>query len=449
MRNARKTLHWWIAHHLAVGFTTLYICDDHSDDGTWEFLQTAAHRYDLRISQTDLSITSPEERREKAQRELVREQHQNISWILPLDLDEYFYPESGSVRAFLADLKARYGEETFNLTLSFPINWCISGLNGHHPDNITGNSPSPRTLFNRHAPQEFQDHRIVRFICRPEALAETLPDPFSWSDHDVDWSLGRIMHDAAAQSQGDVRLHYDRNEEVFIHADRFLCQTQLIAARILQAALLALSYKLRERPIQNFDEEQLSIKLYKVVSNGMILYFDHDHNKIVWQNIDQTQQTELAPFYLIGDIKDSIPRNGLNLWGYILPAEKLSSYENYLSVKHSYSELLGFLPLGLYYKNNKYNLINSASNECLFEEPCSFELVSFLSDSALINQTVFQQFSTLFKYGHTAPALIKALKELPWIAPSILGAALLHLSEKEKAQILPLYLQDIFGAASK
>ncbi|MDF7674043.1 glycosyltransferase family 2 protein [Acetobacteraceae bacterium ESL0709] len=453
VRNARKTLHWWIAHHLAVGFDTLLICDDHSDDGTWEFLQNAAHRYDIRIAQTDLSIGETITRRETAQRELVRTSGESLGWILPLAVDEYFYPESDSVSSFMQQLKDKYGEETFNLTMSFPIHWCICGLNGHDPDKLDGNSPSPRALFTRHAPQGFNDHKIVRFICRPEALAERLPDPFSWTDHETDWSLARILHDAAASSQGDMRVYYDRNDIALEGIARFSEKSQSIAAFLIQAVLLALCYHLRtleSSPPANTSLRP-SFRVFEIISGRSKLSLSIEKRKPVWLDEEAEPTDATMPFYLIGAVSNgTIPPEGIFLWGWCCPLlDKPLSPPRLLARGSCLDDMLDLIPFHLEEKSKDKACLTNMLDQSVFlpEEPV-FRFRPLEPEAHPSAMKMVQKLTSLLYYGATASGIIRALRENSWVSPALLASVLLTLPQNEREPLLPPYLQGIFRAVA-
>lgn len=450
VRNARKNLHWWIAHHLAVGFDSLLICDDQSDDGTWEFLQNTAHRYDIRLSRTDPAVSNTVIRRETAQKELVRQASQSLNWVLPLTLDEYFYPETDSVHNFITQQKEEYGEETFNLTMSFPINWCIFGLDGHNPERLSSRSPSPRILFTRHAPRSFNDHKIVRFICRPEALFERLPDPFSWTNHEVDWSHARILHDAAASSQGPMRLYYDHNEESFEGALRFINESYVIASSLLHTALLAFLYQLKSSKTDIPDSNSppaLPLRFFEIVSEDSLQTLVAREGTVTWKKDHEETDTGFTPFYLIGHVGDGdIPKEGLLLWGWIPSRPRRHDLTAIRSRGGILESFLDLVPLHLTEQSEKALLINRLNQKVFLPEKPPFRFRPVKIDAGLYPSApkLLQNLSSLFCYGSSASGFIKAIKESSWVTPSIFASALFALSVTERKSLLPSYLQDLF-----
>ncbi|EHH67614.1 glycosyltransferase family 2 protein [Gluconobacter morbifer] len=239
------TIGWWLAHHAALGFSTLVVCDDGSTDGTTTVLSNASSFYDVRIRRADPSLANRLDRQTRFQETFLKSEAAEFDWVMFLAADEYLHLESApSLPDFLETATAD----------DIRFNWCLFGSSGRK----TPSPFSPVETYTRHALISMTDHRVVRSIMRPRQ-ADTprpLPDPFCAIGQNADWQYGRILHFAASDPETFNRRqssatpqaawrHFDRNDAVYTGAARWLTETKNIAASIQQAGLIDLYWQLR------------------------------------------------------------------------------------------------------------------------------------------------------------------------------------------------------------
>lgn len=266
VRNDADDIGWWIAYHLAIGFDTLIICDDHSDDGTWDVIQNAAALYPVeprRLDQSDGATYA--ERRSAAFSQAILSCRQRFDWVICLDSDEYVYPENHeTIGSYLDDFSSADG---------ITLNWCIYGSNGH----IGRPAQGPISAYTKRAALDFPDHRAGKTFLRPETFGGHAvdgchfaigPDRHLRADGQVfdpslppNWQGARLLHFVTrnlthytrrlaslgtAQPAPDLWSHYNRNDEDDLAPQRFLPSTRRIASRLWQTSLDTFYWRLRQ-----------------------------------------------------------------------------------------------------------------------------------------------------------------------------------------------------------
>ncbi|WP_264996198.1 glycosyltransferase family 2 protein, partial [Kozakia baliensis] len=267
VKNEADDIAWWISHHLACGFDALLIFDDHSEDGTWEIIQTAKSLFKVKAHRYQSSCSELSARRFDAYREAISLYRDDYDWIGFFDCDEYFYPVSApDVRTFLSNFPEAHG---------VAVHWCIYGSNGH----IAKPRLPPIAAYSRHAEAALPDHRLYKSFIRPQYFRGEYIDPYRWdiepnhyvnacgdchvnegADPPLCWERAKILHyisrsathyaQRLAQRQdgyqsNDVWEYFDRND---IEDTAPLClleQTRHYASAIAQAGLIELFWQIK------------------------------------------------------------------------------------------------------------------------------------------------------------------------------------------------------------
>lgn len=170
VNNEYSDIAGWIAWHLALGVKTLFIYDDHSTDGTWEIIQSAARCYDIRAVRTDLSSQPDFTLRQRdAFFGAAKECQGKYDWIGFLDGDEYVYLRHGdSLPGFFAK---------FAHADAIAFSWKIYGSSNRV---VRPRVPAPEA-FTRHSTSELNDNVLIKSFVRPEKLGSTWHNPH-WFD---------------------------------------------------------------------------------------------------------------------------------------------------------------------------------------------------------------------------------------------------------------------------
>ncbi len=243
VHNEVDTIGWWLAHHAAIGFSTLIVCDDHSTDGTGTVLSNSATLYDIRVQSSDTTLNGRLERQTRFHTTALEQGKGEFDWMMILAADEYLHFETArSVAEFTAGAS----------TPMIPVNWCLFGSSG-----LKAPSPFPPVeTFTRHGLLNLPDHRIVRHLVQPRHIGNSLPDPFSEFQRDASWSESRILHFAASDHESFLRRNssatpeqawqnFDRNDAEYTGAIRWLPESRRIASSITQASLTDLYWRLK------------------------------------------------------------------------------------------------------------------------------------------------------------------------------------------------------------
>ncbi|MFT8353150.1 MAG: glycosyltransferase family 2 protein [Gluconobacter japonicus] len=438
VHNEVDNIGWWISHHRAIGFSTLIICDDHSTDGTWTVLSSAASFHDIRLHRSDAHIPDRLERQNAFQEKALRDGRSAFDWMMILAADEYLhFEESTSLEDFLSSV-------TDNTQ---PVHWCLFGSNGHEEP-----SPfAPTQAFTRHAPLETADHRVIRTFIRAEDYEGPVPDPLSCLNFAPNWSRARILHYAAGDRRSFLKRHssatpenawnhFNRNDVLDTSAQRWLRQTRQFAASIVQAGLTDLYWRLRQMIVRNdedafaklglnssvlFEHEDVSFPDFKFYALGQTtqLALDLDTEDLV--TLETTALDAARYVRLLLMIETSAPA----LHPTYLITERLCAV-SCLDVEQSPC-LLPIVPLKL------------DPEKRLIASPLTGQDVALpIPDQALVKQMPSAELSSritaltvLCQGGHTLAALLRGLERLPTPDATALGCAIAMLPPEDAERL--------------
>ncbi len=450
IHNEAQRLPWWMAHHLALGFSALLVCDDHSTDGSRELLTQAARHYDIRIIETDTQDTDALHRREAGLNSLIQREHEHFDWMLPLAIDEYFLPTQATLSAFLADIEQHMGTEAFLHTTSIPVNWCIMGLGGTGAQQWDGPTPHPRALFTTHAAEDFPDHRITRDFFRPTAQ-QTLPDPFARLQTPPDWSQARILHDAAANSRTpQARRYFDRNDHRISEGQRYLPQSMAIAAQFLQGLILSACYTLQnqdglETPApSSHAHKQPSFKRSHVRHGDSTLALHKGHRKLGFYDAEALQLDEqLTPLRLL-QLAES-PNIG---WLYT----EVPSSTSYLPICAPHAlhvtNLLDCLPIHITSQKESIQLKLLPTGQ-IIPENAPLPLTLYTLPDQAAPDTMEASFHQFLAKGFTVDGVKSTIRRSRWLSPSVIGAIYAHLPEEEAHGLFSPILYQLFHSGKR
>jgi hypothetical protein len=166
-RNEAPYLLEWLAHHRAVGFSTFYIADNVSDDGTSELLTALQQLGYLRR----IPFPTPEGQPPQfaAYEHLLREYAQEEEWVALIDADEFILP-LGEHRDVPGALAALAQEPTVG---AIALNWACYGSSWRL--NHTSGLVTER--FFRRSLQGFGPNHHYKTILRRAAFDAVLKNP--------------------------------------------------------------------------------------------------------------------------------------------------------------------------------------------------------------------------------------------------------------------------------
>lgn len=450
-------LGWWVAHHLALGFSTLLIYDDldQSDEAYQirSFLQNARAIYDIRVlsdktlSQTDFSLKS--DKQEKAFHYLLKKESADFSWILPLSLDEYFWTEQDSLKDFFNHYEEKLGKKKFKQLNEIPINWCI--FTSHNPPAHQENTTLFNTSFSlshtlKISPENFPDHRITRSFFRP-SLQEThnIPSPFAHLHKNPDWSSARILHDAAFfEINKSGQKYYQQTENLFANSHKFLSKTQNIAAELLHAQidskilhyLSASKDKTRKTEIISKAKQQKRLLNRCYITHlDSLLVLDHQTEKLTWRPrtyLDPKKETALCLAYF----STEEPEKNTPAWLY--PASPLP--HPFLTLKQpssrSFQDLLPLIALQISF----YPSLDETQNTYYFRALLNNEPLTFLGNQLCALEPIsleepfsppFLTLAYLLQNGLSPKEILTSLPNLPFICAGSFASTLINAIREE------------------
>lgn len=450
VHNEANRLGWWIAHHVAAGFSALLICDDHSTDGSQDILTQAARNYDIRLLATNQQETDRLQRHHDAQLQMLRQEGQHFDWVIQLAVDEYFAPSYQSVETFFSDVAARMGPEAFQRTTHVPVNWCLMGLGKRKHQRFDDQMAHPRSLFLSHASETFPDSRVTRVFFRPSAR-QGLPDPFANIQTPPDWSHGRILHDAAASSRTpQARRYYDRNDQHFAKGQALLPRTLDISAHILQGLIMGACYAIQNGQVsapkarQPLPETPCRFRQFHLHRHDGQLALDRQGSTIAFHPAEAMKaRNDLIPLRLT--MLDAPPPE-METVAWLHAAQPAGRPYLPASVPSStyFSALLDCLPVRLE-KGEKgtVRLILQPTGQPLPDhEPLS--LTPTQDTPSFRQDTVEDALRHFTAYGLTAAGLHEAIRHSRWFSPSIIGALYAQLPAGEARTLFTPLLYRLF-----
>lgn len=449
VHNEANRLGWWIAHHMAAGFSALLICDDHSTDGTQDILTQAARNYDIRLLTTDRQETDSLHRHQDALLTMLQQEGDHFDWIIQLAVDEYFTPDGGSVKAFLTGMEAELGAETFQKTSHLPVNWCLTGLGQWAHKTLDGQMPHPRALFQTHADSNFPDSRVTRSFFRPSSR-QGLPDPFAHIHAAPDWSAARILHDAATSSHTpQMRRHFDRSEQFYDKGQALLPQTLDISAHLLQGLILGACYAIQngQAPTSSTGapppETACRFNRFHLHRDRQRLALNRDSRMTGFHPLEELRDSPtLIPLCLIKP-ESPVPGMENRAWLYADRPSGLPYLPAAAPASTCFPTLLDCLPLHLQQDDGAVRL-SLRPTALAFPDDAPVTLVpAEISSFARLDpvENALQHFTL---HGFSAAGLHEAIRQGRWLSPSVIGALYAQLPEQEARTLFTPLLYRLF-----
>ena len=180
VRNEQDDILEWIIYNTVIGFDTVIVMDNLSDDNTVAQARRAQAHFDVRIeSWPDTSAHA----QRKCYDHVLQTYGPEFEWIAFIDSDEFIVPvQHGSVPAFLASLPPH---------AAIGLNWAIYGSSGHEatPGALVIDS------FRHRAEASFLPNRHIKSFVQP-ALTASCAHPHLFHLKDERWDAdGRYRSD--------------------------------------------------------------------------------------------------------------------------------------------------------------------------------------------------------------------------------------------------------------
>ncbi|EHH67504.1 hypothetical protein GMO_24990 [Gluconobacter morbifer G707] len=329
VKNEFSDIAGWIAWHRALGVKTLFIFDDHSSDGTWEIIQSAAAVCDIRAFRTD-PVRQPDfylRQRDSfmAAAEMCKGQY---DWLGFLDGDEYVYlRHHNTLPAFLSG---------FDHADAVGLSWRIQGSS----ERVVRPKVTSVEAFLQHSTPELGDNRLIKSFVRPEKLGPTYYNPH-WYDipperyvrpdgrpvngqdanQEIDWNDAFVMHYICRSMEhyiqrikrrlnadlGDSIIywkHFDRNDATDHEPLRFISAVHVLLKDIyhvmVERAISALrnTWDKLEDTLVTRPEQEKPPTVYRLRTHfETFLYLLPHERRVVHCTHETAEQNSLLPLY--------------------------------------------------------------------------------------------------------------------------------------------------------
>lgn len=226
VKNEVRDIITWILWHLELGFDTVLVYDDGSNDGTFEILSYISDIYDVRIEKINMpEIDYYYYRQEKVYRNVLQNHALEFEWIAFLDADEYLMlSENTKLKDFL---------ENFSDTDGIAINWCTYGSGGYV---LKPEKPSVFS-FICHTKEQYGLNLHVKSIVRPRMVGANWQNVHAFDiplekyknadGHSIEWAhIPGIISGQVSWKTAKIAHFQNRSMEQFV--ERAKKRTDLI-----------------------------------------------------------------------------------------------------------------------------------------------------------------------------------------------------------------------------
>ncbi|BCI68400.1 glycosyltransferase family 2 protein [Acetobacter aceti] len=206
VKNEIHDITGWIAWHFAIGINHLYIFDDHSDDGTWEVIQSAAQIYSIDSYRTNIKEEKNFYNRQGQCFNSAVEKARGIyDWLGFLDGDEYLYINN------FPNAVDFFAQKKFEKADGIAISWCVYGSN----DKVIANNKLNIDQFTKYniTPPDADGFGLVKSFVRPEKVDLNYSNPHKLNVNEkhyldengavvewrgttkkINWESAKVMH---------------------------------------------------------------------------------------------------------------------------------------------------------------------------------------------------------------------------------------------------------------
>ncbi|EUK17422.1 glycosyltransferase family 2 protein [Commensalibacter papalotli (ex Servin-Garciduenas et al. 2014)] len=204
VKNEQLEIVYWIAWYKALGFDTIIIYDDFSDDETENVILSLKNTIDIRYHRNAFNKDIHHIRQIRAYKNTITKYKQEFNWIAFFDSDEYLDLYGKNIKDYLMEM---------NHASLVAFNWCCVGTNNYisRPPGI------PVINYTLHGSNELFWNKHTKVIVKPLSISKPLyhvhnimvegqsvdsaGDPIEWEgDHGgftkdyPTWAGGRLIH---------------------------------------------------------------------------------------------------------------------------------------------------------------------------------------------------------------------------------------------------------------
>jgi len=283
VKNEKEDIIYWAAWYFALGFDSVIIYDDASEDGTVASLLSVKGDLDIRVTRIDWSATRHDVRQVQVYNHINQKYRDEFDWIAFFDADEYLDLYGKNIKDYVS---------SFDNYDCIAFNWCNFGCDGH----IRRPSGAPYDNFDKHSDQNYFLNRHTKVIARPRSIADNainyvhsapVPDdrvadaagrPVKWApghtgltDDAPDWQGARLIHYRYRSVEHLVRRQYwgsDLRRELTQNAIGDVLNTELVQ---IESAIDPAYYAAVDDVLQKMTENYIAYLAEQMEESGALL----------------------------------------------------------------------------------------------------------------------------------------------------------------------------------
>lgn len=288
VKNEEKDIPYWLSWYKSIGFDTVIIYDDFSDDKTYESIKSTSGFIDTIYYRNVVNRDRSATRQLRAYNDTISRYKNTYDWIAFFDSDEYLDLYGENIKDYLKNF------ENFDC---IAFNWCCFGNNNH----VNRPEGSPIFSYTKHGKKSLNWNRHTKVMVRPKSVngrmyyahncpvsgktADASGNPIEWSSehggitkNDATWEGARLLHFHSRSLENYINKY--KNLEDFRKSKKDPIQ-EIISNDEYCAVDFEISKKTKEIYIKSlydlslFQKKYIASKIFCTPDSGFLFLQNH------------------------------------------------------------------------------------------------------------------------------------------------------------------------------